>query len=236
MLPDTSTVKSSLRKSIIQTHRARGKGLNNIWLVYSHKSNRDLILPSDRQLIHWLYYLESNPEVTIFKLPWEKIISQDESGIKATIFDAEVVKSNGLSEWHEVKAGTSKCAPEHLSQMQAQINASKNHNIKYVRFNDIQLKPKVKVALRWFKALHYVAAIRNQQLIPCRNSLIILIQKMKSGTLKSVLDRMDNFEESVVIGMVVRLAIENILSLNLHDRTLGYCTQWKLYEQNIYEP
>ncbi len=230
MLAHTSTIKSSLRKSVIETYRARGKGLNNIWLVYSHKTKRDWILPSDRQLIHWLYYLESNPEVKTFNLPFEKIISRDDDGIKATILDAEVENYNNGIEWHEVKAGTSKCDPEHISQMQAQINATKNLKIKYLRFNDNQLKPKVKVALRWFKAISYVAAIRDQELLSCRTTLISVIQKLKKGTLKSILEVMDNYEESVVLGMVVRLSIENVITLDLHERTFGYCTQWKLYD------
>lgn len=83
-----------------------------------------MILPSDRQLIHWLYYLETNHEVTSFDLAPEPILSKDDNETRATELDAIVTKRDGTIEWHEVKAGKKqmillmnlKCVPK-LTQL-----------------------------------------------------------------------------------------------------------------------
>lgn len=71
------SLKSSLRQSVIGAYRARGRGNSNLWLVYSPKTDTDWLIPSDRQLVHWLYFLESNPEVRSFNLAPDPIISHD---------------------------------------------------------------------------------------------------------------------------------------------------------------
>src|SRR5574342_340365 len=70
------SMKSTLRKTVMEAYRSRGKGISNLWLVYSAKTNSDWILPSDRQLIHWLYFLEANPDVRTFDLAPEPILSE----------------------------------------------------------------------------------------------------------------------------------------------------------------
>ncbi len=80
--------RSTLRRLIPDAYRARGHRVNNLWLVYSPKTDRDWLLPSDRQLVHWLVFLESNPEVLSFDLAPKPIISHDSNAPRAIELDA----------------------------------------------------------------------------------------------------------------------------------------------------
>jgi len=222
-------LKSSLRNSVKQTYRARGKSINNLWLVYSVKTDRDWLIPSDRQLIHWLYYLETNSNVISFDLAPEPILSSDDLEAKATELDAIVELKDGSIEWHEVKAGTSAADPKHLSQMQAQVKAASNARVEYMRFNDVHLRSKVEISLRWNKAIAFATAIRNQEHILCRVALINQIKSKNSGDIQILLRSLDDFEESIILGMLVRLAIESVISLNLTEQSFGYKTKWKYH-------
>jgi hypothetical protein len=169
MVTPNVSLKSSLRKSVISSYRSRGRSVSNQWLVYSPKTDSDWILPSDRQLIHWLYYLESNPEVVSFNLHPDPILSQDDVEVRATELDAIANLRDSSVEWHEVKAGKEKDDPTHQSQLIAQSIAASRQRVTYKRFNDIDLEPKVRVAMRWFKAIGYAAAIRGEQHITCES-------------------------------------------------------------------
>lgn len=224
------SLKSSLRQSVIKTYRARGRSISNLWLVYSVKTNSDWILPSDRQLIHWLYYLETNPDVKSFNLAPEPILSADEDEVRATELDAVVTYHDDSIGWHEVKAGKESNNPSHLSQKQAQINAAAKSNVKYKRFNDVDLEPKVRISLRWLMAISYAASIRDQQHNSYHTHLVMAINKHKEGVINTLLAELEMFESTIVLGMLVRLAIEGYVDLNLSKRSFGKLTPWKCRE------
>lgn len=227
MAKPKASLKSTLRKSVIGAYRARGGGTNNLWLVYSVKTNRDWILPSDRQLVHWLYYLEINHEVVTFDLAPEPILSKDDNEARATELDATVVNRDGTIEWHEIKAGKKTGDPANKSQMQAQINAASLSRVSYRRFNDVDFEPKAKLAMRWLKAISFASAIRDQDHNACRTSLVMAIKELKSGDIRSILDNLIGHEIAVVLGLLVRLAIEGIVKINLTNTTFGLQTRWE---------
>lgn len=224
------SLKSSLRKSVLKTYRARGRSVSNLWLVYSVKTNSDWILPSDRQLIHWLYFLETNPDVVSFNLAPEPILSEDNNEVRATELDAIVTFRDGSIAWHEVKAGKEPNDPSHLSQKQAQINAAAKAHRIYKRFNDTDLAPIVKISLRWLMAISYAAAIREHEHINCRTYLLIAIREQKEGTINSLLVELGGFESAVVLGVLIRLAIEGYVDINLKDKSFGKLTPWSYRE------
>lgn len=226
MTKPKQSLKSTLRKSVMDIYRSRGHSRSNLWLVYSVKTDRDWMLPSDRQLIHWLYFLETNPKVASFNLAPEPIISHDDIETRATELDAKVLNRDGTEEWHEVKSGKV-INPTDESQMQAQTSAASLARVPYIRFNDKDFKPIVKVALRWLKALSFASAIRNQDHNPCRTVLALLLKDRNSGDVGSLLKSMSEFDDQVVLGMIVRLAIEGTIDLNLKTRSFGLTTPWK---------
>lgn len=225
------SMKSTLRKTVMQAYRSRGKGISNLWLVYSAKTNSDWILPSDRQLIHWLFYLEANPDVRTFDLAPEPILSEDENETRATELDALVTTRRGAVEWHEVKAGRGKKDPAHASQATAQARGAAKEHATYRRFDDTDLKPHAKVAMRWAKAISFAAAIAGQEYIACRSSMLLIFKRRRSGTVRQLLDDLGECDSAVVHGMLVRLAVNGIVSIDLSAVTYGLTTHW-IYHGN----
>jgi hypothetical protein len=60
------TLPSRQRARVLEAYRGRGHRNSNLWLVYSVKQDQDLLLHSDRSLVHWLTFLEGDPDVTGF--------------------------------------------------------------------------------------------------------------------------------------------------------------------------
>jgi hypothetical protein len=219
--------KSTLRKSLREIYRGRGHGNNNIWVVYSVKTDSDWYLPSDRQLVHWLYFLEANPDIRDFDLAPKPILSHDRDGPRATELDAIAIRRDDRVEWHEVKAGKHKHDPTHESQLVAQLSAATSSHAIYKRFNDTDLERIAKTALRWHKATKFAEAIRGAEHIPCRNALVIAMRDLKHGQIQQLLDRLDAHDAAVVLGLIVRLAIrDNAITLDLDKCTFGLQTNW----------
>lgn len=217
--------RSTLRRSIRETYRARHHGNSNLWLVYSVKTDRDWLLPSDRQLIHWLYFLESNPEVTTFDLAPEPIISADDKETKASEFDAIVVYNDGHIECHEVKAGD-KLNCDDRSQLLAQANAASQNNLKYSIFNDQDLRPVARIAMRWIKPLGFAEVLRGQEHGPCRSALSAYFRQHQIGTVHTLLTQHSQFDPSIAIGIMIRLAVSGIVRFDLTRRSFGLQTSW----------
>lgn len=218
--------RSTLRRSIREVYRARGRGNSNLWLVYSAKTDRDWILPSDRQLIHWLHFLESEPTVTTFDLAPEPVVSTDDYETRAAELDAIAVYRDGHIEWHEVKAG------KHLSlfdrsQFLAEAAAASKEGVKYTIFNDQDLRPIARTALRWIKPLGFAAVIRGQELGPCRISLAAYFHEHQTGTIGTVISELSQHDPSTVMGMIVRMAAAGVISLDLTRGSFGLQTAWR---------
>ena len=60
--------KNNQRLSVFEHYRGRGRQNNNLFLAFSVKTIRDVILASDREFVYWIYYLETNRDVTSFTL------------------------------------------------------------------------------------------------------------------------------------------------------------------------
>jgi len=220
--------RSTLRRSIPDAYRARGHRLNNLWLVYSPKTDRDWLLPSDRQLVHWLVFLESNREVLSFDLAPEPVMSHDAKELRATELDAIAIYRDRHLEWHEVKAGTTLQETD-CSQFQAQVTAAREAGATYRIINDEDLGPNARLAMRWLKAVGFAAAIRGQEHSLCRSALVAYLNNKKSGYVRLIVSELQAFDSAVVLGMLVRLSLSGIVYLNLEDRSFGLGTNWRLY-------
>lgn len=229
MAKSSQSPRAKARHSIPEAYRARGRGINNLWLVYSVKTDRDWILPSDRQLIHWLYFLESDPLVVSFDLAPEPVLSHDDKEQRATELDAIVVFRDRHVEWHEVKEGKTLKAGDR-SQFLAQEAAAREAGAQYRIINDTELRPNARVAMRWMKALGFAAAIRDQEQNSCRIALVSCLNSLKSGYIRAIISELGGFDQAVVLGMCVRLAISGVIQLDLTERTFGLATKWRLNE------
>lgn len=220
------SLKSGIRKSVINAYRARGRGNSNIWLIYSEKTQSDWLLTSDRQLIHWIINLELNACVQTFDFSPEPIITHDGSEDRKLEVDVIVTKNEGLQEWHKVSSGISTSNSKHEALERAAALAK----VSYKSFDDNDLKPKVKVAMRWIKAIGFSTAIRGNEQAATNIALVLLLKEWKQGVVGALLEKLVSYDRAVVLGLIVRLTVKGVISINLEKMPFGLRTPWTYHE------
>lgn len=218
--------KSLLRRSIRDITRSRGHANHNLWLAYSPKIDQDLVFPSDRQFIHWLYFLELNPEVASFDCAPGVIASHDGIESRGTELDAIAVYRNGENEWQEVKAGVV-LDPSDESQFAAQRNAAKKFNAAYRIFNDNDLRPIALIAMRWHDLISYAAVIRGEAHTQYQNDLITHMRERTSGSFLMLYEALPHLDPEILIGVMVRMAAKGFITIDVSKKPFGDATRWR---------
>ncbi len=215
----TVSPRSQQRARVFDAYRGRGRKNNNLWLVYSVKTKRDWILTSDRRLVHWLCYLESDQSVISFDVPDHSSDRAKDDGSAA-----EVTYRDGHHEHHIVRAEDS--STEISRDVTEDVAAPCTHSVRV--FSDAELQPKVVIAMRWLKAIGYAAAIRENEHTPALIALLARIRSGNNGKVGDLIGLLSDFDHSVVFGLLVRLAIEGDVILDFNDS--GYClmTRWRM--------
>ena len=218
--------KSMLRSSILKTYKRRGRKTNNIWLVYSHKTKQDVAVTSHRELVHLVCFLETDPEVTHFDLDPDVVMSSDDYGDRGTILDAVATLRSGKKRWDEVKSGKESENLSQISQKVAQSKASSAHGADYARFYDKDLAPKALLATRWLTAMSWITTIKGMELEKQALQVLLSIRKLQRGTIASIQSDLEGFDSAILMGLILRLAIEGTISIDLSKLTFGRNTQW----------
>jgi hypothetical protein len=210
------------RHRVFEAYRGRGQRMNSLWLVYSVKIDRDWILTSDRQLVHWLCFLETDPTVRGYMFDPDQIESHP------SVRGVLVNKYDGCEEIHEVHCGDSARA---RSRTVANGKNIPDVDVKRIRaFCDADLKPIGPRAMRWMKALAFAAALRDQQHIPLQVSMIVALEERHSGVVEDVVNALTGYELPIVLGMLVRLCIKRYIELDLNTISFCYQTPWRMRE------
>lgn len=220
------TLRSKQRTNVLAAHRGRGHDKGSILLAYSVKMDQDIILPSERQLIHWIHFLETNADVKAFNLVPDPVRGHDGERERDTELDAIVTYCDHRVEWHEVKDKD----PGSTSQTRAQCDAATRAGVERILITDAGLKPHTQTSMRWLKAICYAAAIRGREHHPTRRELFSYFRKNRRGSLQDVLVSLSNHDEAVVTGMAVRLAIEGAITIDLARSSLRYDSVLELRE------
>jgi hypothetical protein len=219
-----------LRSDVKEAYRTRGHRTNNLWLVYSLKADRDCLIASDLELIHWICFLEMERSVETFSLSPDPLLLPDEHAIRSLPYTALATYKDGHRELHEVR----QCArlQHDITQLTNIAQASFHSPATQFRvFDEDLLRESAPVAIRWLTALGYAAAIRGGDHHPEMAVLANLIHRTRQGTVKDILDALLNYDSATVLGALVRLAVRGSIFLDLSKRGLGYQTRWGLYDQ-----
>ncbi|MFZ6676201.1 hypothetical protein [Undibacterium sp. Xuan67W] len=226
-IDQSQSLRSKQRTNIMHAYRGRGRGNSNLWLVYIVKTNKDYILPSDRQLVHWLHYLETNPEVKSFDLEPTAVISADSYETRATELDAKVLLVSGRVEWHEVKSDDEEIAPG-KSQLESQAAAASTEGVTYKTFSDKDLSPHVRVSLRWLKALGFASVLRDRAFVQESVALHSILLLREAGTIADLIKDLPHVDPAILKGLLIRLAISGHISLDLQRGGFRSASIWRL--------
>lgn len=207
MKPSVSA-KSSARELVHKAYRARGHGLNNLWLVYSPKTDRDWLLNSDLQYIYWLRFLESNSAVGCFEILERQTATPD----------FLVHYRDGSSEVHFVKSSNID-APE-LYLVDGNYLPCKSFD--YERVEAVAIE-----ALRWAKPLGFAASIRGEEYISLMNAVALYFHRVRIGTVGDVVSHLGEYDRTEVVGVIVRQHAKGLIKISLGSHPFSLNTVWE---------
>lgn len=90
--------KSQQRLRVMDAYRGRGRRYSSLWLGYNEKLGQDCIVTNDRQLVHWIVFLEIDPMVKCFDLASQTTAVEGD----ANVCDVEVTRIDNSREIHRV--------------------------------------------------------------------------------------------------------------------------------------
>lgn len=227
MAARSSSPRSQQRYRLLDAYRGRGRRNNNLFLVYSVKTQQDLILPSDRQFVHWIHFLETEQNVKTFEIAPKKILSHDSAEARGTELDAYVTNWDGSVEWHEVKSDKESIQDAN-PQLLAQASLSSKHGTTYKIFSDEELEPNVESCMRWLKVITYASTLRDRPLLYETTKLLDYCESHQQGSLGELVATLKTEipDTEIIKGLVARLTITGTLSLDLSRFGFSPAVPW----------
>lgn len=213
-MPGSPTLPSRQRARVLETYRGRGHRNSNLWLVYSVKQNQDILLHSDRSLVHWLAFLESDPTVLGFRPIADELAAQ----LKANPATATILeRPNRQLEVHLIGGGEREMASIETRAGPAMIRI----------ISEDELQDRSRIALRWLKAIGYAGLYRSRDLTPALDELIPLIIRRRCGLVDELFADIPGFDRAALYAALVKLAIEGVVELDLKSHGLCGSTAWQ---------
>lgn len=220
-MPKSRTLPSKSKSHVLTAYRSRGRGNRNLWLVYSHKTRRDWILGSDRHLVHWVVFLETNPEVRTFTIEPEVRRFDGADGVQEQRADATAELCSGLREYHVLMLSST------AEGKRPTVASEGGHSSSNCRiFTEADLFPLGAEAMRWLKLINYCAAIRDEEQEEATLACIAAMRKIDCGTLGNVLEALPDFDPQAVIGVFSRMVIQNDIAIDLSSSSFNFSLQW----------
>lgn len=217
--------RNNQRLRLFETYRARGSRNNNLFAVYSVKVDQDFVLPSDRQLIHWIYYLEIDHSVSSFDF----VEREDDKSNCQWIVDVRQLDGQTVTHQFENEKDDSRNAQSKSDRMS---NSDLFQNSKRI-ITDNDIRSVIKISTRWIRPIGFATCLRNHEYTNLSIQLLEYVNCHKQGSIGSMLSSFEDFqyEQAVLLGLVVRLAIKGYFYLDLTERGFGYDTPWMLYPE-----
>lgn len=213
-MPGSPTLPSRQRARVLETYRARGHQNSNLWLVYSVKQNQDMLLHSDRSLVHWLAFLESDPTVLGFRPIADKLALQLQvNSAAATILE----RPDRQLEVHLIA-----CGNQEMTTIETGVGPA---TIRVI--SEEELQDRSRIALRWLKAISYAGLYRFRDLTPVLNQLIPSLIRRNGGNVDELFSDFSGFDRAALYAALVKSAVEGTVELDLTSHGLSGSTAWQ---------
>lgn len=202
----------------------RGKHFGNLWAVYSCKAKEVLLLSTDRQLAHWLLFLEFSPSIKCFSFKAGSLDFAQHPDIVLN-YHAEVFPVEGENELHYLQVeGRSK-------DFEEKVLVAKRYKYKYMEFNDEDWMPKRHHILPLLKVASFLAGSRNLY-IPdkLQEKSINYVKSLRTGTLRGFLSALSSFDGNLILVVFARLFLQRVISVSYQVSFFSQDTEWVLNE------
>jgi len=208
------TLPSRQRGRVLDAYRGRGHRNSNLWLVYSVKQNQDILLHSDRSLVHWLTFLESDPSVVGFRPVTEEMSAE----LKVEPAAAMILERKN----HQLEVHIVAATEPGVSSVETGVGMA---TVRVVTVDELQTRSRL--ALRWLKAIAYAGLFRYQDMTPVMNQLAAVLMRRWSGTLDDLASDLPGHDRAAVYGAAVKAAIHGHVELDLTSHGLCGTSGWK---------
>lgn len=168
------------RANVLRAYRYRGRRDRQLYLSYSVKTDRDCILPSNYRFLHWLLYLEADPNVIAFELRDDAAVDDgaaigwDDVHAWATMRDRRVVAHKIVADEHA-----------ELGKVVPSDEEGADSNVRFILQSD--LRAKANLAMRYAKVVCFAAALRGQRLAAPTILLTETARSTESGTVQQII-------------------------------------------------
>lgn len=214
------TLPSQQRANVMRAYRYRGRRDRQIYLVYSVKTERDWILPSNFRFLHWILYLESDPEVLTFDIRNEAVGDADALARWGGAHARATMRNHRIVE-HRIVSDTSANASERTRSGQD----CPAGEVRLILESD--LGEKASLAVRWIKVICFAAALRDQRLDAATVLISGVAQAMGHGVVQQIIEAASGIDDAIVKGVIARLAITGWLRLDLSQRGYTRESPWR---------
>ena len=192
------------RNALLKAQGARGKRLNNLWLQYSPRNRKDVILRSDVEFDHFCC-LEGDEEVAHYELEPEPVIIFMEGEPCRTQFDARVDLRSRIVQMREVKDSDAALDARELSQRDKQRAIAAAAGFEYVRFTRESVAAHQMLIENWRSAIPFLAACRSLVLEPRMSAIIERVRAAGEPlTLEQLVVDVDRNEHPVHIAALLQ--------------------------------
>src|SRR5438045_3188895 len=96
---------TQMRGRLADAYEGRGHARAQLWYAYSPRAKRDVAFTGDLEFGHFLL-VESDPRVRCVDYAPKERVARIAGSAMAHVTDAEVIFSDGTTEWREVKRST----------------------------------------------------------------------------------------------------------------------------------
>ncbi|SIT49461.1 conserved hypothetical protein [Paraburkholderia piptadeniae] len=214
-----STLSSQQRANVMRAYRYRGHRNRQLYLVYSVKTNRDWIVSSDYRFLHWITYLETNPEVVSFELS-DDIVDPDTAGERPNVHALVTTRDSRIVGHRIVPDG---CIADQEAARPTSFDSA--NEVQLIREAD--LRSGATVAMRWAKVIGFAAVLRDQRLVSETVLVSRTARELETGTVRQIVDAVPDVDDAFVKGLVARLAIAAWLRLDLSRTGYTLDTPWR---------
>jgi hypothetical protein len=219
----------SQRRATLSRSDGSGASVNeNLWQVYSPKSDRDWLLHSDLSLVYWLTCLETQPDVREYELRPDISVPSVAAKLTPARPEAIVLFQSGHTEWHYIRRYH--YGQEEVATIQEEIRKFASCSTLELKiFSEDQLRQSSALAVNWLSAISHAACIRGEHHHHIETALVSYIHHQGRGTVKDFLDGLADYDAAIVLGVIIRLAISGAMELDLRNRPFSYLSGWRSY-------
>ena len=213
------------KKTKTQCFTKRGSYFGNIWWVHSYKNQKDFTVHSDRELAHWILFLEFNQNVNRFDLDPPIRVSPG-TGEKLQ-YSAEVQYKDGALEWRKVRTSwEGDSAQELLRQYQL---LAEEHRVAFSAWSDVDFIPqKYKIMPLLRVAACLSVGKRYRPPVGLRQDAILHIREKSLGTYKEFLTALSEYDVSYVHHEFAKFYADGIIDVEISTSFFAEDTRWAL--------